>query len=109
MGFVPEIVILYCQHAAADQHQAVVASQQATGLSIRPKMMPCSSKIEVPHLLRILEQGADAVELVACPEGACRFLVGNQKAEKRVRYASELLQQAGVGSAVERGSRPMGC
>ena len=62
-------------------------------------MMPCSSKVEIPHVLRILEQGADGVELVACPQDRCRFLVGSLRAEKRIERASGLLDEIRMGGA----------
>ena len=99
-GFEPEVVLLYCQHCVGNGAQIVVKLQEACGFSARPIMMPCSSKIEVPYILRILEQGADAVEVVACPDGGCRFLVGSLRAEKRVNYIRGLLAQINVG--VER-------
>jgi coenzyme F420-reducing hydrogenase delta subunit len=58
-------------------------------------MMPCSSKIEVPYILKILEAGALAVEIVACPEKGCKFLVGSRRAEKRIEYIRGLLEQIG--------------
>jgi len=97
MSFDPEIVVLYCQHCVAQDADVTVASQQMRGLTVRPTLMPCSSKVEVPHLLRILEQGADGVELVACPEAKCRFLVGSRKAEKRVERARGLLEGIRMG------------
>ncbi len=97
MSFDPEIVVLYCQHRLAENANLDVSAQQARGMSVRPKMIPCSSKVDVPHLLKILEQGADGVELVACPEDACRFLVGSLKAEKRIERASGLLSTIGMG------------
>jgi len=39
---------------------------------------------------------SSAVEVVACPEEACRFLVGSRRAEKRVAYARTLLAQIGA-------------
>jgi coenzyme F420-reducing hydrogenase delta subunit len=97
MSFDPEIVVLYCQHSVAGDADVAVASQQMRGLTVRPTMLPCSSKVEIPHLLKILEQGADGVELVACPQDVCRFLVGSLKAEKRVERASGLLEEIGMG------------
>jgi F420-non-reducing hydrogenase iron-sulfur subunit len=97
MNFDPEIVVLYCQHCIAQDANVTIASQRLRGVRVRPTMMPCSSKVEVSHLLRILEQGADGVELVACPEEKCRFLVGSLKAEKRIQYASRLLDEIRMG------------
>ena len=73
----PEVVLLYCQHGICDEAKASAWSQDAGGVSVRAVMMPCSSKIEVPYILKILESGADAVEIVACPEKSCRLLTGS--------------------------------
>lgn len=97
MNFDPEIVVLYCQHTVARGAEVVTALQEARGMTVRSTMMPCSSKVEVSHLLKILEQGADGVELVACPQQKCQFLVGSLKAEKRVRRAHGLLDEIGMG------------
>jgi len=59
-------------------------------------MLPCSSKAQVPYFLSVLDASADGIEVVACPEGACRHLVGNCRAEKRVEYARGLLDEAGL-------------
>ena len=96
----PEIVVLYCQHGLRDEAKASAWSQEVPGLFIRAIMMPCSSKIEVSYILRILESGADAVEIVACPEKSCKFLVGSLRAERRIEYICGLLEK--IGYAPER-------
>jgi coenzyme F420-reducing hydrogenase delta subunit len=60
--------------------------------------MPCSSKIETGYLLKLIEQGADGVEVIACPGRKCQFIVGSARAEGRVEFASILLEEAGMGS-----------
>lgn len=91
----PEVVVLYCQHGLCDQAKASAWSQTAEGLSVRAVMMPCSSKIEVSYVLKILESGADAVEIIACPEKSCKFLVGSFRAERRIEYIRDLLEKIG--------------
>jgi coenzyme F420-reducing hydrogenase delta subunit len=92
----PTIIVLYCQHAVAvDAHVAAEAAR-VTGLSVQPVLVPCSSKVEVPHILRILERGTTGVEVVACSGNECRFLVGSDRAERRVAYARRLLAEAGI-------------
>ena len=49
-------------------------------------------------MLKILELGADAVQVVGCPADACRFLVGSTMAEKRVERARGLLDEIGMGA-----------
>ena len=95
-----EIVVLYCQHGISDQARGSAWSQDVGGLSVRAVMMPCSSKIEVPYIMKILESGADAVEIVACPEKSCKLLIGSLRAEKRVEYIRGLLET--IGYAPER-------
>ncbi len=97
-SFKPEIVMLYCQHCIMDGVNIIVESQQSSGYSVRPVMMPCSSKIEVPYILKILEEGADGVEIVACPVNKCRFLIGSHRTEKRVEYVRRLLEEIGIGA-----------
>jgi coenzyme F420-reducing hydrogenase delta subunit len=96
----PEVVVLYCQHGLCDQAKGSAWSQASPGLSVRAIMMPCSSKIEVPYILRLLESGADAVEVVACPERSCKFLVGSLRAGKRIEYIRGLLER--IGYTAER-------
>jgi coenzyme F420-reducing hydrogenase delta subunit len=96
----PEVAVLYCQHGLCDEAKASSWSQTTDGVSVRATMMPCSSKIEVSYILRILESGADAVEIVACPEKSCKFLVGSLRAEKRIEYSCGLLEK--IGYAPER-------
>jgi coenzyme F420-reducing hydrogenase delta subunit len=96
----PEVVVLYCQHGICDEAKASAWSQETPGLSVRAIMMPCSSKIEVSYILKILESGVDAVEIVACPEKSCKFLVGSLRAERRIEYIRGLLEK--IGYAPER-------
>jgi F420-non-reducing hydrogenase iron-sulfur subunit len=98
--YAPEVVVLYCQHGLCDEAKSSDWSQEAHNLSVRAIMMPCSSKIEVSYILKILESGTDAVEIVACPEKSCKFLVGSLRAERRIEYIRGLLEK--IGYAPER-------
>ena len=62
------------------------------------RLVPCSSKIQLPHLLKILETGADGVIVFACLEEECRFLEGSRRVQRRIEYARELVEQVGVGA-----------
>ena len=93
-----EIVLLYCRQAVLQDVNVDLVAGNAKGFSVRAVMLPCSSKVQVPYLLKILDDGADAIEVVACHSKACRFLVGSDKAEKRIAYAGGLLDQIGVSS-----------
>ena len=97
-NFQPEIVALYCRQSLDAEERPQEGARQAQGFSARLVMLPCSSKVEAYQMLKIVEQGADGVLLVACPEKACRFLVGSLKAERRLTRASQLLGQVNMGA-----------
>jgi len=59
--------------------------------------VPCTGKVDVLHLLRAFEKGADGVYVVGCMEGDCRFNNGNLRARKRVEQARRLLDAVGIG------------
>ncbi|MFH1034960.1 MAG: hydrogenase iron-sulfur subunit [Pseudomonadota bacterium] len=93
----PEIVVLYCRQSLDAEERPSEGARQAEGFRARLVLLPCSSKVEAYQMLKIVEQGADGVLLVACPEKGCRFLVGSLKAERRVERARQLLDQINMG------------
>ncbi|MBW8016708.1 MAG: hydrogenase iron-sulfur subunit [Planctomycetes bacterium] len=92
---VTKVVVLYCQQAISEGAKSTDWAQDAEGINVQAIMLPCSSKVEVPYILRFLESGADAVEIVACPEKGCSFLIGSRRAEKRIEYVRGLLESIG--------------
>jgi coenzyme F420-reducing hydrogenase delta subunit len=75
--------------------------------------LSCSGRLEQIHILKALEEFSDAVYLVACPEGACRYFEGNTRARKRVEYTQRLLAEIGLEQdragiiVTQNGSRPL--
>jgi len=65
--------------------------------TIRVVRVPCTGKVDVLHMLRAFEKGADGVYIVGCLEGECRFENGNLRARKRVEQAREILDTIGIG------------
>lgn len=64
--------------------------------SIRIVRVPCTGKVDIIHILRAFEKGADGVYLVGCMEGDCRFNRGNLRARKRVEEARRILEIIGI-------------
>lgn len=60
--------------------------------------LPCSSMVRDVFILRAFEAGADAVIVLVCPEGACRYVEGNLRAKRRVQRVQSLLDEIGLGS-----------
>ena len=65
--------------------------------TIRIIRIPCTGRVDVLHILRSFEKGADGVYVVGCLEGDCRFNNGTLLARKRVEMAQQILDTIGVG------------
>lgn len=65
--------------------------------TIRIVRLPCTGKVDIIHILRAFEKGADGVYVVGCLEGECRFENGNLQARKRVDQAKKILDAIGIG------------
>ncbi len=65
--------------------------------TIRIIRVPCTGKVDILHLLRAFEKGADGVYVVGCMEGECHFNSGNLRARKRVEQTQKLLDVIGIG------------
>jgi len=65
--------------------------------TIRIVRLPCTGKVDIIHILRAFEKGADGVYVVGCLEGECRFENGNLQARKRVAQAKKILETIGIG------------
>ena len=97
-GFVPRIVAFtcnYCAYAAAD-----LAGSTRTEYPTNIKLIriPCTGRVDVVHLLKAFENGADGVYVAGCLEGNCHFAEGNFWAKRRVRYAKKILDEIGIGA-----------
>ncbi|MBW1715226.1 MAG: hydrogenase iron-sulfur subunit [Deltaproteobacteria bacterium] len=94
--FEPRIIAFcchYCALAAAD-----VAGKMGFQIptNVRIIRVICTGKVEVLHLLKALEAGADGVVVISCKFGECYFKEGNFRAKKRVERAQSLIQEAGL-------------
>lgn len=64
--------------------------------NVKVIQMPCTGRVDVIHLLKAIEDGADGVYVAGCLEGECHFLTGNLKAKKRVQYVKGVLEELGL-------------
>lgn len=65
--------------------------------SINIVRVPCTGKVDVLHILRAFEKGADGVCVIGCLEGECHFNKGNIMARRRVVQAQSVLDTVGIG------------
>jgi len=59
-------------------------------------MMPCTGRVDIIHLLKAFEAGADSVFVAGCLEGECHYLMGNIRAKKRVNKVKKDFGQMGM-------------
>jgi coenzyme F420-reducing hydrogenase delta subunit len=64
--------------------------------NVRVIQLPCSGRVDILHLLKAIEDGADGVYVAGCMEGECHFLTGNFKAKRKVAFVKKVLAALGV-------------
>jgi F420-non-reducing hydrogenase iron-sulfur subunit len=93
-NFKPKITLFHCINAFDDTAELLLTEKDTC--EIQTVKMACSSMVKDVFLLRAFEAGADAVVVLVCPEGQCRFLEGNIRAKKRVAWVRNLLDEIGL-------------
>lgn len=96
VAFEPRIIgfcCKFCAYAAADLAGSMRISYPA---SVKIIQVPCTGRIDMIHILKPLEDGADGVMIAGCLEGECHFLQGNFKARSRVEAVRRILAQIGM-------------
>ncbi len=96
VAFEPRIIgfcCKFCAYAAADLAGSMRISYPA---SVKIIQVPCTGRIDMIHILKPLEDGADGVMIAGCLEGECHFLQGNLKARSRVEAVRRILAQIGM-------------
>jgi F420-non-reducing hydrogenase iron-sulfur subunit len=65
--------------------------------NVRIVKLPCSGRVDIIHLMKAMEGGADGVYVAGCLEGDCHYQAGNLRAKKRVAFVREILDKIGIG------------
>ena len=65
--------------------------------NIKIVRVPCTGKVDVIHIMRAFEKGADGACVIGCLEGECHFNTGNLMARRRVEQAQKILETIGIG------------
>jgi F420-non-reducing hydrogenase iron-sulfur subunit len=93
-NYKPKITLFHCINTFGDAAEVFLTGRD--NCEIKTVKMPCSSMVKDIFLLRAFEAGSDAVVVLVCPEGQCRFLEGNIRAKKRVTWVRNLLDEIGL-------------
>ncbi len=91
------VVIAFCCHYCAYTAADMAGSQRICyPANVKIIRVPCSGKVDLLHILKAFENGADGVVVAGCLSGDCHFKTGNVKAAKRVAQAKKLLADIGI-------------
>ena len=93
-NFKPKITLFHCINTFSDGASLPIAAE--VGCELQSVKLPCSSMVKDVFLLRAFEDGSDAVIVLVCPEGQCRYVEGNLRAKKRVIWVKKLLDEIGL-------------
>lgn len=93
-NFKAKITVFYCINTVGNG--ASVPTAGGDDFELRLVKLACSSMVKDVFLLRAFEAGADAVIVLVCPEGQCRYVEGNLRAYKRVMWVKKLLDEIGL-------------
>jgi len=91
-----KLALFYCRNVPESREKDRQALEEACGETISLFPMPCSGRVEPVHLLRALEEFADAAYVIACPDGACRNFEGNLRAKKRMERTKSIIESIGL-------------
>lgn len=86
-----QITIFHCINIAKD-----ISFSEGENYEVKSIKLPCSSMTREIVLLKAFEANADAVIVLVCPEGSCRYIEGNIRAKKRVTRMKKLLDEIGI-------------
>ncbi len=96
----PRIIGLCCSYWAYTKTGSFESIRAKTpGAELIP--IPCVTKVNITHLLKAFELGADGVFIAGCKEEDCQYQKGIFWAEQRVNSAKKILSQIGLGERLE--------
>lgn len=94
----PEVVAFCCRHCAYAAADLAGGARLGYPTALKIVELPCTGRVDVLHVLRAFEDGADGVLVAGCLEGACHYQKGNLHARQRVSHVRELLDEIGLGA-----------
>jgi len=83
----------WCSYGAAD---LAGVSRIQYPPNVRILRVPCSGRVDVLHVLKAFQNGADGVIITGCHIGDCHYVDGNVKAKDRVDVMKKSLSALGI-------------
>jgi F420-non-reducing hydrogenase iron-sulfur subunit len=95
-NFEPVIVGFVCNECVYAAADLAGTTRLRYPQNIRMIRVPCTGQVDMTHILRAFENGADGVFVGGCLKDQCHYVDGNIKAEKRVNFLKEILKAMGM-------------
>jgi heterodisulfide reductase subunit A len=90
-GFDPIILCFACQWCSYGAADLAGVSRIQYPPNVRILRVPCSGRVDVLHVLKAFQNGADGVIITGCLIGDCHYVDGNVKARSRVEVMKKSL------------------
>jgi F420-non-reducing hydrogenase iron-sulfur subunit len=94
--FNPRIIAFCCGNCASSAANISEGMKKALPDNVKIIQVPCTGRIEILHLLKPFEEGADGVYVAGCQEDSCQYMDGIAKAAKRVAQVKKMLEELDI-------------
>ncbi len=95
-SFEPIVLCFACQWCSYGAADLAGVSRIQYPPNVRIIRVPCSGRVDVLHVLRAFQNGADGVIITGCLIGDCHYIDGNVKAKDRVDVMRKSLRILGI-------------
>jgi len=95
-SYEPKIIAFCCSNCASSAAEISHVMKKMLPDNVKVVQLPCSGRVEVLHLLKPFEEGADGVYVGGCQEDSCQYIKGIKKAEKRVEHVRKILSELDI-------------
>ena len=92
----PKVIGFCCERHGMDAAVLSARSGKQFDASVRLVQVPCTGRVDGIHILKALEDGADAVFVLGCLEKNCYYDTGSIEGRKRVEYVKQMLSEVGI-------------
>jgi coenzyme F420-reducing hydrogenase delta subunit len=92
----PKVIGFCCERHGMDAAVLSARSGKQFDASVRLVQVPCTGRVDGIHILKALEDGADAVFVLGCLEKNCYYDTGSIEGRKRVGYVKQMLSEVGI-------------
>ena len=96
MSWHPKIIAFCCNWCAYAGADLAGISRIQYSPDIRILRVMCSGRVDPALVLKCYERGADGVMVLGCHPGDCRYIAGNEEAQRRVERTGSLMELLGI-------------